>query len=305
MRYIFLYSVLLFSPLLFSLTLHAQTTTSVKASLDRARILIGEPITLRLEVDVPENEAIRFFEIDSIPHFEFLNREKIDTANTGRGTVLTQVLHITSFDSGHWAIPAFPLGETLATDTLPVDVGYSDFNRDQPYHDIKPIIDVNPEEEAKQEETPWWWFAAGGAVVLLILVLLFRRKKKPVVAVAAPPVDPYKDAIDQLDKLQKEKPAAKQYYSRLVDIFRIYLEKRAGIHSLQHTTDDLVQQLKDLGLPNDQFEQLAQSLRLSDFVKFAKYVPVGEDDKQAFSSISRTIQYIEQSIPKSPAASTT
>ena len=88
----------------------AQSKTTVKATIDRSQILIGEPIRLTLEADIPEHEAIRFFQYDSIPHFEFLNREKIDTSNTGSGTILTQVVRITSFDSGHWVIPAFRFG---------------------------------------------------------------------------------------------------------------------------------------------------------------------------------------------------
>ena len=100
--------------------------------------------------------------------------------------------------------------------------------------------------------------------------------------------------MTQLEKLQKEKPGAKQYYSKLVDIFRIYVLNKTGIHSLQNTTDDLVSQLRGLGIPKEQFEQLAQSLRLSDFVKFAKYIPSAVDDKHSFDTINLSIQQIEQ-----------
>ena len=136
--------------LFFVLFVSAQSKTTVKASIDRSGILIGEPIRLTLEADIPEHEPIRFFQPDSIPHFEFLNIEKIDTSNTGSGTVLSQVIHITSWDSGHWVIPSFQLGENIATDTLPVDVGFSPFNPEQPYHDVKEIIEVNPQEEKQK-----------------------------------------------------------------------------------------------------------------------------------------------------------
>ena len=270
----------------------AQSKTTVKATIDKSQILIGEPIRLTLEADIPENEAIRFFQFDSLPHFEFLDKQKIDTSNTGRGTVLLQVIQITSFDSGHWVIPSFRLGENIATDTLPVEVRFSSFNPEQPYHDIKDIIEVTPKEEKKKEK--WWQLVAGAALLLILLVLLFRKKKKPVVQVVKQPVDPYKEAIKQLEKLQEEKPEAKQYYSRLVDIFREYIAAKKGIHSLQATTNDFVVQLKSLNLPGEQFNDLAQSLRLGDFVKFAKYIPSPEDDKNTFSTIYGSIQHIEQ-----------
>ncbi len=277
---------------LFTLLVAAQSKTTVKATIDRSQILIGEPIRLTLQADVPEHEAIRFFQIDSIPHFEFLSLPKIDTVNTGNGTILSRVIHITSFDSGHWVIPSFYLGDSIATDTIPVDVGFSAFNPDQPYHDIKDIIEVKPAAEKKK---PIGWYIAAAAVLLLIVALiLFRKKKEPVVQVIVQPADPYKEAMMQLEKLQKEKPETKKYYSKLVDIFRVYILDKKGIHSLQSTTDDLVAQLKSLGMPKDQFDQLAQSLRLSDFVKFAKYVPLAEDDKNTFDSINRSIQQLEQ-----------
>jgi len=293
MRNIFFYkTTITIVAVFFVLFTAAQSKTTVKATIDRSQILIGEPIRLTLEADIPEHEAIRFFQYDSIPHFEFLNKQKIDTSNTGSGTVLTQIVQITSFDSGHWVIPAFRLGENIATDTLPVDVGFSPFNPEQAYHDTKEIIEVTPEEEKEKER--WWYIVAGAVLLLLLLIFLFRKKKKPVVQLVEQPVDPYKEALEQLEKLQRDKPEAKQYYSRLVDIFRQYIADKKGIHSLQATTYDLVGQLKSLNLPADQFDDLARSLGLSDFVKFAKYIPSIEDDKNTFTVIFKSIQQIEQ-----------
>ncbi len=269
----------------------SQQTTRLNATVDRSKILIGEPIQLKLQADIPEHDPIRFFSIDSIPHFEFLRIEKIDTTNTGSGTILSQVLHITSFDSGHWVIPPFIVGE-LSTDSIPVDVGFSPFNPEQPYHDVKEIIDVEAEEKAKK---PTWWYYLAAAIVVLILVLvLLKKKKKPVVVQTVAPPDPYQVALKQLAALKNEKADIKEYYSRLVDIFRVYVADKKGIHSLQATTDDLVVQLKAVGLDKSNYEQLAATLRQSDFVKYAKHVPSTEEDQQAFEVIHRSIQQIEQ-----------
>lgn len=270
----------------------AQEKTTVRASIDRSQILIGEPIKLILEADIPEQDPIRFFYLDSIPHFEILNLQPIDTTNTGTGTSLSQVIHITSFDSGHWVIPSFVLGENIATDSLAVDVGFTPFNPEQPYHDVKDIIEVKPEEEKKKQN--WWYFVIGAALVLILLILLLRKKKKPVPQVVAPPPDPYKIAMQQLQKLENEKLGPKQYYTRLVDIFRIYVSEKKGIHSLQATTDDLVIQLQALGMNRDQFDLLADALRQSDLVKYAKQVPSAEDDRNALGIIYRSIQQIDQ-----------
>lgn len=278
----------------FPIITYGQAKTTVRATLDRSGILIGEPIQLRLEADIPESQPISFFSIDSIAHFEFLAVDKIDTSNTSSGTLLSQLLRITSFDSGHWVIPSFVLYGKLGTDTLPVDVGYTPFDTAQAYHDIKDIIEVNPAEDKKKDKQ--WMYPALAAAVLLIIILILalRRKKKPVVKIAEPPPDPFKVAMEALQQLRDQKNDAKQYYSRLVDIFRQYMLDRKGIHSLQQTTDDLVLQLRSLNIPKELFERLSQSLRISDFVKFAKYVPSAEDDKNSFDTIKSSIDYIEQ-----------
>ncbi len=120
--------------------LAAQSKTTVNATVDKNRIFIGERIRLTLRADIPENEPIRFFVIDTIPHFE-LDRQRIDTSYTSEGTALKQVISITSFDSGHWVIPALSLGEKITTDTLPIDVVFSPMDSSQAYHDIKDIIE--------------------------------------------------------------------------------------------------------------------------------------------------------------------
>src|SRR5213596_1343377 len=86
---------------------NAQNKITVKASVDRNKILIGEQIKLSVEVNIPKNKSIRFFTIYSLPHFEFLEKQKIDTSGSDNETVLKQLFKITSFDSGHWVIRSF------------------------------------------------------------------------------------------------------------------------------------------------------------------------------------------------------
>lgn len=270
----------------------AQQKSTVKVSVDKNKILIGEPIQLTLEADIPINEPIHFFTIDTIAHFEISERQKIDSSDRDDGTVLKQIIRITSFDSGHWVIPSFVFAEGIATDSIPVDVVFSEFNPEQDYHDIKDIIEITPK---KEKSKLWMWLAIGGGVLLLIGLLLYflLRKKKPV-AVVTTVIDPYEEAMKQLEKLRDSKADRKQYYSEMVDIFRVYVLKRKDIHSLQKTSDDLIVQLRSIALSKEQFEKLSQALRLSDFVKFAKYVPSAEDDRNTLEIIKSTISAIEQ-----------
>jgi hypothetical protein len=235
---------------------------------------------------------MRFFSFDSIPHFEILERKKIDTVDHKDGIKLSQSFTLTSFDSGHWVIPSFELpgDNPMLTDSIPVDVGFSPFDPSQDYHDIKDVIDVQVKEKKKQD---WYWYVA--ASILLVAALIYfltRKKEKPVVKI--PELDPYTEAKQELEKLRRENAPSKLFYTRLVDIFRLYISRRKGIASLQKTADDLVVQLRSLQLPAEEFSQLAQALRMSDFVKFAKYEATEADKADSFKTIKTAIDNIER-----------
>ena len=277
--------------LLFSTTSYTQSPTTIQVRADRQQILIGEPIQLTLQADIPETAPIRFFRIDTLPHFEILNRGKIDTSNTGEGTRLLQQISITSFDSGSWVLPPLPLGDSLFSDSIPVEVGYSPFSPDQPYHDIKDIISEKPKEE---ESTPWWWYAAGAAlVILLVFLYVFTRKKSPPPPAPVVQRDPYAEALQALVPLRSYTGDGKEWFTQLVDIFRLYADERKGIRSLQQTSEDLIRQLDSQSMSAETYQRLAQALRLSDFVKFARYQPETGDREQAWQAIDRAIRELE------------
>lgn len=288
---IFKKQILFLVSLFFVQLVIAQGGATIKASVDRNKILIGEPLQLTIEIYLSPGSVKNFILIDSIEHFEFIEKPVIDTTAGNGGLNIRGVYKITSFDSGHRVIPSFILSPGLKTDTIPVDVVFSDFDPNQAYHDIKDIIEVQPKKKKQ-----WWWYAVAGALLLLLLVLFLLRKKKPLsVVIPKTAVNPYEEAMNQLEQLERDKPAAKQYHSRLTDIFRLYVFRKNAILSLQKTTDDLVVQLRTLNLSKEQFDKLSQSLRLSDFVKFAKYTPSVDDDKNCFQEIKNSIRSIEKS----------
>ena len=263
--------------------------TSIRASVDKNKILIGEPLLLTVEASFPGSFKTSFFDIDTFPHFEFLKPVQIDSFSEASSKGIKAIYTLTSFDSGHWVIPAIALNSKVKSDTIPVDVVFSDFNPEQNYHDIKDIIEIKP-----KEEKDWLWYAIAATAVVLVLIYFLARKKKQPQKTPAPALNAYEDAMKQLALLQKEKLPGKEYHTKLVDIFRLYVLRKKNVLSLQKTTDDLVRQLKTILKENEIYNHLQQSLQLSDFVKFAKYTPTAEDDNAAFSTIKKTIQYIEQ-----------
>ena len=283
----------LFIFLLFCIITCAQKTPSVIASSDKSKILLGEQFDIVLGARYTDKSNLSFFEIDTLPHFEIVLKSKIDTQTTAQNIVLTQKITLTSFDSGRWQIPALSLsGSKLKTPPITIDVVFSSpFDPKKDYHDVKEIIGVS-----KPSESTWYWYVIGAALLLLLFILLFPRKKKPAKEIELDP-GAYKTALADLQKLKKEQVAekdAKVFYVRLVDIFRKYLQSGKGIQSFSKTTDDIALQIRDLNLPIDTQNDLVQTLRLSDAVKFAKFIPPSEQNNHALETIKKTIDAIEK-----------
>lgn len=275
-----------------SIGAHAQVL--VKATVDRDKITVGENIILTLDVRAPLGETITWFNLDTIPHFEFVEKGKIDTLDGVDGKKWVQQLIITSYDSGYWQIPMLPLkvgDKNYFSDSLAVEVGYANADLSQDYKDIREI------EEVPNTETSYipWIIGAVTLVAIGILFWIFRRKKKAVpVTPAAPPPSPYEEALKAMDELKKKdlpaKGAVKAYYTGLNDILRLFVQRKLRIASQEKTNEELISALSAKGITDEHFRELSEALRMADFVKFAKYQPGPEDNEKNFAIIGSAIK---------------
>jgi hypothetical protein len=291
--------------LLLALAGFAQTGSTdaphVHATVDKTRILIGEPIQLMLEATVPGNAPLAWPALDSLTHFEFIEKGKVDSVIHPDGRYYRQYLTITSFDSGFHAIPRLPFVAGLKrsfTDSVRVEVDFSKFDPKQDYHDIRDIIDIpNP-------YVHWIGWIVGFITLsslALVIWLVAKQHRAPNVSgpvVATARLSPYEEAMKQLDELAAlaawENDPVKTYYTRLNDILRLFVLRRFGIASLVETNDELTGQLRSLPLESESFSRLAETLRMSDFVKFAKYQPAVSDNEHNFRVIRSSVDELNK-----------
>jgi hypothetical protein len=264
----------------------ADAQVLVKASLDRDSILIGEPLKLSLDVRAPLGQEIKWFPLDTILHFEFIEKGKPDTIDNIDGKAIQQVLTITSFDSGNWVIAPLPItinNRTYFTDSIPIKVTWAEFNPEEEYHDIKAINEVSGPGWLKY--IPW---IIAVAVVLAGAALWYflrkRKKEEPVQEAYVSKLTPYEEALQALEDLRGKGYAqngqVKNYYSRLNDILRVFVLRKLKIASLEKTNEELIIQLREMPMDKDTFSQLSTALRIADFVKFAKFQPNAEDNEK-------------------------
>jgi hypothetical protein len=273
--------------LLFPFFLSAQ---EARFSFDKQTILLGEPIKMTIEAVIGAGQNSDLFSLDTLPHFEVLDQSRIDTSSQAGGLRLRQVVVITSWDSGSWELPTI-IRNGRPLQPVTIEVSYtSPWNPKQPYHDIKGIAPVK-----NAGRSSWWWYVIGLAVLIALFLLFFPEGKKEKTT-SELDSNAYKKAMQALEKLQKEGTASvnvKQYYTELINIFRQYLKGAKGIQSFSKTTDDISIQLQALKMPQEQYNHLVQTLRLSDLVKFAQYKPDGTINTDAFQIIKESINTIE------------
>jgi hypothetical protein len=91
-------------------------------------------------------------------------------------------------------------------------------------------------------------------------------------------------ALSELDKLKEEQlwqhDKVKDYYTRLTDIVRVYLEERYEVPAMEQTTQEILAEFKgdSSEIKGKLFTGLQKTLETSDLVKFAKYTPLADEN---------------------------
>jgi hypothetical protein len=271
-----------------SMALQAQEI-KVTSQPDTSVILIGDQTGFTVTAAIPAGVTAEISDAaDTLAgKIVILGRTPRDTALLSDGTLkITDRYLITSFDSGSYTIPPF-FAERESGDSL--IRFYSDYSSIKVLRpDVTPqdttdvIFDIVPPRSAPvtiSEILPWIILALIAAVVIYLLArFLPRNPLSRFVKPVPPPEQAHVIALRDLQELKAaelwQKGEIKEYYSRLSDILRRYLDNRYGISSPELTTDETVRMLHKAAVTTTgQMALVKEVLSLSDMVKFAKYVP--------------------------------
>lgn len=309
----FLYALMWAVLALFSMNARAQSAKA-SATIDTSNIMIGDHTHLKLQCSFPAQALIQWPVIgDTLTsNIEVLAKQGPDTVTQSdpKQIVLSQVLTITCFDSGSFAIPPVTFSYRLKGDTTtyreftqPVllNVNTVAVDTTQPIKDIKEPLKA---PLTLQELLPW---IGGGllslAVIALIIYIIIRRKKKKPLfsALRKPALPAHTEALQALEKLRQERlwqqGQIKEYHVRISDIIRVYIEKRWNIAAPEMITPELIEALSDLqDLNQEIMNHLKTILDLADRVKFAKFQPLPDENDL---SLRESILFIEKTADRS------
>jgi hypothetical protein len=270
----------------------------VNAQFDSTAILIGDQIKLRIEMERQNDVRVQFPAwTDTLTrNIEIIEVYPVDSSRTASGMIrLQQDILVTSFDSGFHVLPPirFPfvadgIADTIATRPAFLYVLTMPLDSANHIADIKPIyklpigwVDVYP------------WLLRIGLLLLAAALIAFgiyayirRRNNKPIFF-APKPVEPaHITALRELDRLRGEKlwqsNRTKDYYTRLSDVVRTYIEGRFDVTAMEMTSDEILSGLRNTGFEdNNLVDRLRKLFSLSDLVKFAKAQPMPDENESS------------------------
>lgn len=297
-------------------TVQAQRIKAT-ASLDSAKILIGDQVKLFLEIDHPKNVEVQFPAVPDtiVDLIEVISRSGIDTFELDNEDFIKQIQSytITSFDSGAYRIPPhwFKINRDGAIDSIPsngvwLQVFTMEIDTTQGPTDIKMPYGA---PLTLKEVTPYiLGIILLGAIIFFLLYSIKRKKNnQPIFARPQKPKEPaHIIALRELDRIKTEKVwqkgKTKQYYSELTDAVRTYIEDRFEIRAMEQTTDETIESFRvQKGLITEKhFSNLSQLLQLADLVKFAKYEPLADDDNISLVNAYFFVNETKKVEPKKP-----
>jgi len=148
-------------------------------------------------------------------------------------------------------------------------------------HDIKGLVPL-PHN--------WWWLLVLAAA-LALAYWLWKRSRPTDAIKAPPPLTPCELAIRALQQLREENPPVEEFYTRLSDIVRHYLEGRFRLRAPERTTEEFLYEVSQNNtLAQEHKELLGAFLQESDLVKFARHHPEETDRQRALEAAEKFVR---------------
>ena len=275
--------------ILSALLIFAQS--GVQAKIDPIEMLIGEQAQVTLTVPADDGSNVEWPKLQPrqmlVPGVEIIGTSHPD-ANT-------MVVTLTSFDGSLYHLPAFTVkvnGKELKSSDLALKVVEVEVDTTQ-------LDKMFPPKDIQDNPFLWsdWSLSFWLSILLLVLIavtyyLYVRlRAGKPIIThiKIVKRLLPHQKAMKEIELIKAEKMVAsenqKEYYTKLTDTLRRYIEERYGFSAMEMTSSEIIEGLMASG-DKQSLDELSQLFMTADLVKFAKYsTMINENDQNLVNAI--------------------
>lgn len=268
--------------------------------IDRDTAAIGDTILYTLTVTAPESAAVIFPDYSNgmIGDFEILQNGLNEQKEEGEPLEERWFL-LQGFETGDFTLPGAKVtvrvnGEEEVLESPPLGIKIeSVLGSSEGEQDIRPI-----KPPVALPVSYIWIFYLIGAIILAVALtiflikIVFRRKGK--VIPLPPPRPAHEIAYEQLNRIKDEnlpgRGMIKEYYSRVSNTARYYLENRFGLRAPERTTEEFLYDMASTDyLTVRQQDLVSEFLTECDLVKFARYGPTKDEIERVYRAAVRLV----------------
>lgn len=238
--------------------LSASAQVSVEAVIDSIQIFVGQQAHVTLTATAKENAKVEFPQFKSTeyitPGVEVLDRKELEQQPQDNGFVSRSMVYtMTSFDDTLYYLPPMTVkidgkpykSKSLALKVLTFEV--DTLHADQ-FFGPKDVQD-NPFQWSDWS-LPFWL-----SVLMLILLAvtyylyLRLRDNKPIISHIhiVKRLLPHQKAMKEIEQIKADKMVnsenSKEYYTKLTDTLRKYIEERYGFNAMEMTSSEIIEKL--------------------------------------------------------------
>jgi len=273
-------------------TLLTMAQASVKATITPIEMMIGEQAQVLLTIEGATDDAkIEWPKLEPrkmlVPGVEVISTRHPDPNSL--------LVTLTSFDGNLYPLPPFKVkvnGKEMQTNELALKVVEVEVDTTQMNKFFGPK-DVQDNPFLWSEWSSAFWLS----VLMLVLIALGYwlylrlRDNKPVIAhiKIVRRLLPHQKAMKEIEQIKADKMVSsenqKEYYTKLTDTLRKYIEERYGFSAMEMTSTEIIERLTSTG-DQQSLDELRQLFTTADLVKFAKYsTMINENDANLVSAI--------------------
>ena len=291
--------------MLIASALAASAQVSVEAEIDSIQIFVGQQAHVTLAATAKENAKVEFPQFKPTeyvtPGVEVLDCRELEKKEKDNGFVTRSVIYtMTSFDDTLYYLPPMMVkidgkpykSKSLALKVLTIEV---DTLHAEQFFGPKDVQD-NPFQWSDWS-LPFWLSVLMLVLMAVCYYLYLRlRDNKPIISHIriVKRLLPHQKAMKEIEQIKADKMVtaenSKEYYTKLTDTLRKYIEERYGFSAMEMTSSEIIERLM---ATQDQkaLDELRQLFTTADLVKFAKYSTlINEND----ANLVNAIEFINQ-----------
>ncbi|UCE18303.1 MAG: BatD family protein [Gemmatimonadota bacterium] len=266
-----------------------QERILVESSVDRSTITVGDPITYTLSITRAESVKVEPPEMGiNLGQFEIRDYEIVEPRKTQAGGLTESYSYVISvYDVGEFEIPPVTIAYTDVDDrrreinSQAIRITVNSVKSSE----AEDIMDIKPPVEISGTRNIYLWGAAALllALCVLIVLVLWRRKRSRAEVreeELGPPRPAHEIAYEELERIEGlnliEQGLIKEFYTEVSEVIRRYVGYRYYIITMELTTAELVDSMKEAEIHEGPIETIRSFLEECDLVKFAKFIPSRE-----------------------------